>query len=66
MISCYDSGSCFVWAALPGPEAGAQSRVIWLIDRMNGGALMAGRIEDQAEMLENRCQRPQRFVAKTQ
>lgn len=28
MISYYDSGSCFVLAALPGPEAGAWSRLI--------------------------------------
>lgn len=36
----------------------------WLTDRMNGDIVMAGWIEDQAEVLENRWHHPRHFVAK--
>lgn len=39
MTSC-DSGNWFVWVALPGPEAGAWSKVIWLRDGINGDVLV--------------------------
>lgn len=53
IISYCDPGSCFIWAALSGHEAGL-GRESRLIAGTRGGILMAGWMKDQVGVLENR------------